>query len=59
MFPEKFNVSIIPCAGGPYRHEVLETPMQTRKKAVTWTGEHRSLDVNQEILYVASHYHCG
>nr|XP_040021909.1 uncharacterized protein C7orf31 homolog isoform X3 [Gasterosteus aculeatus aculeatus] len=30
--------------GGPYRHEVLETPMQTRKKAVTWTGEHRSLD---------------
>uniref|UniRef100_A0A8C2XB57 Uncharacterized protein n=1 Tax=Cyclopterus lumpus TaxID=8103 RepID=A0A8C2XB57_CYCLU len=30
--------------GGPYRHEVLETPMKNRKKAVTWTGEHGFLD---------------
>ncbi|XP_075965790.1 sperm-associated microtubule inner protein 4 [Anarhichas minor] len=30
--------------GGPYRHEVLETPMKTRKKAVMWTGEHGFLD---------------
>ncbi|XP_062421604.1 sperm-associated microtubule inner protein 4 isoform X2 [Pungitius pungitius] len=34
--------------GGPYRHEVLETPMKTRTKAVTWTGEHRSLDPLKE-----------
>nr|XP_020468478.1 uncharacterized protein C7orf31 homolog isoform X2 [Monopterus albus] len=26
--------------GGPYRHEILETPMKTRKKAVMWPGEH-------------------
>ncbi|XP_068425820.1 sperm-associated microtubule inner protein 4 [Clinocottus analis] len=29
--------------GGPYRHEVLETP-KNRKKGVTWTGEHGFLD---------------
>ncbi|XP_039661234.1 uncharacterized protein C7orf31 [Perca fluviatilis] len=30
--------------GGPYRHEVLETTMNTRKKAVMWTGEHGFCD---------------
>ncbi|XP_042345492.1 uncharacterized protein C7orf31 homolog [Plectropomus leopardus] len=30
--------------GSPYRHEVLRTPMKTRKKAVMWTGEHGFLD---------------
>ncbi|XP_034729399.1 uncharacterized protein C7orf31-like [Etheostoma cragini] len=26
--------------GSPYRHEVLETTMNTKNKAVMWTGEH-------------------
>nr|XP_019948395.1 PREDICTED: uncharacterized protein C7orf31 homolog isoform X1 [Paralichthys olivaceus] len=30
--------------GGPYRHEILETPIKTRQKAVTWTGEHSFWD---------------
>uniref|UniRef100_A0A4W6DKH3 Uncharacterized protein n=1 Tax=Lates calcarifer TaxID=8187 RepID=A0A4W6DKH3_LATCA len=30
--------------GGPYRHEILETPIKTRKKAVTWSGDHIFLD---------------
>ncbi|KAM7383591.1 hypothetical protein PAMP_003230 [Pampus punctatissimus] len=30
--------------GGPYRHEILETPTRTRKKAVIWTGEHGFLN---------------
>ncbi|XP_044063396.1 uncharacterized protein C7orf31 homolog isoform X3 [Siniperca chuatsi] len=30
--------------GSPYRHEILETPIKTRKKAVTWTREHSFLD---------------
>ncbi|KAM8868954.1 sperm-associated microtubule inner protein 4 isoform 1-T3 [Spinachia spinachia] len=35
--------------GGPYRHEVLERPIKTSKKAVTWTGEHRSLDQTKPL----------
>nr|XP_033496962.1 uncharacterized protein C7orf31 homolog [Epinephelus lanceolatus] len=30
--------------GSPYRHEVLRTPMKTRKKAVMWPGEHGFFD---------------
>uniref|UniRef100_A0A672ZCH2 Uncharacterized protein n=1 Tax=Sphaeramia orbicularis TaxID=375764 RepID=A0A672ZCH2_9TELE len=30
--------------GGPYRREVLETPVRTQKKAVTFSGEHGFLD---------------
>ncbi|XP_074508546.1 sperm-associated microtubule inner protein 4 [Sebastes fasciatus] len=30
--------------GSAYRHEVLDTSMKTRKKAVTWSGEHGFLD---------------
>ncbi|XP_031155610.1 uncharacterized protein C7orf31 [Sander lucioperca] len=30
--------------GSPYRHEVLETTINTRKKAVMWTGEHGFCD---------------
>ncbi|XP_030606763.1 uncharacterized protein C7orf31 homolog [Archocentrus centrarchus] len=30
--------------GGPYRHEILETPLKTRKKALMWTGEHGFFD---------------
>ncbi|KAM9852126.1 sperm-associated microtubule inner protein 4 [Aulostomus maculatus] len=30
--------------GGPYRHEIIATPMRTRRKAVTWAGEHGFLD---------------
>lgn len=45
MFPERLKTSLLPCTGAPYRHEVLETPMATRTKAVTWTGENRFLDV--------------
>ncbi|XP_036929469.1 uncharacterized protein C7orf31-like [Acanthopagrus latus] len=35
--------------GAPYRHEVLETPMATRTKAVTWTGENRFLDQTKPL----------
>lgn len=42
-------VSILPCTGGPYRHEITETPMKARKKAVTWPGEHGFLDVSHTI----------
>ncbi|KAE8288710.1 putative protein C7orf31-like protein TISP74 [Larimichthys crocea] len=35
--------------GSPYRHEVLETPMKTRKKAVTWSGEHGFLDHSKPL----------
>ena len=45
MFPERLKTSLLPCTGAPYRHEVLETPMATRTKAVTWTGENGFLDV--------------
>uniref|UniRef100_A0A7N6C1V0 Uncharacterized protein n=1 Tax=Anabas testudineus TaxID=64144 RepID=A0A7N6C1V0_ANATE len=34
--------------GGPYRHEITETPMKARKKAVTWPGEHGFLDPLKE-----------
>uniref|UniRef100_A0A8C9X1S7 Uncharacterized protein n=1 Tax=Sander lucioperca TaxID=283035 RepID=A0A8C9X1S7_SANLU len=37
-------MSLFPCAGSPYRHEVLETTINTRKKAVMWTGEHGFCD---------------
>ncbi|XP_020326046.1 uncharacterized protein spmip4 isoform X4 [Oncorhynchus kisutch] len=30
--------------GGPYRHEVLEAPMTTRKKTISWPGQHGFLD---------------
>ncbi|XP_028326286.1 uncharacterized protein C7orf31 [Gouania willdenowi] len=30
--------------GGPYRHEIIESPMKTRKTAIRWTGTHGSLD---------------
>ncbi|XP_060937803.1 sperm-associated microtubule inner protein 4 [Limanda limanda] len=30
--------------GGPYRHEILETPIKTKQKAVRWTGEHSFRD---------------
>ncbi|KAL0985454.1 hypothetical protein UPYG_G00157090 [Umbra pygmaea] len=30
--------------GSPYRHEALEAPMATRKKAITWPGQHGFLD---------------
>ncbi|KAK6327069.1 hypothetical protein J4Q44_G00027140 [Coregonus suidteri] len=30
--------------GGPHRHEVLETPMTTRKKTISWPGHHGFLD---------------
>ncbi|XP_053182982.1 uncharacterized protein C7orf31-like [Scomber japonicus] len=30
--------------GGPYRHEILESPNRTRKTAVLWTGEHGFLN---------------
>lgn len=46
MLPQKCNMSLFPCTGGPYRHEVLEKPMTNMKKAVRWTGEHGFLDVN-------------
>ncbi|XP_068995624.1 sperm-associated microtubule inner protein 4 [Embiotoca jacksoni] len=36
--------------GGPYRHEVLETPVKTRKKAVRWTGDHGFLDQHVKPL---------
>lgn len=48
MFPESLKMFL--CIDSPYRHEVLETPMKTRKKAVTWSGEHGFLDVSNEIL---------
>ncbi|KAI3360465.1 hypothetical protein L3Q82_002359 [Scortum barcoo] len=43
--------------GGPYRHEILETPMKTRKKGIMWTGEHglldhaKSLKGEKEVFY--------
>ncbi len=54
MFPERFKMPLCPCTGSPYRHEILETPMKTRKKAVMWTGEHGFLDVSNEIQYKAT-----
>ncbi|CAB1446384.1 unnamed protein product, partial [Pleuronectes platessa] len=30
--------------GGPYRHEILETPVKTKQKAVRWKGEHSFWD---------------
>eukprot|EP00064_Thunnus_orientalis_P001756 superscaffoldBa00000121_g1759 len=30
--------------GGPYRHEILETPNRIRRKAAVWTGEHGFLN---------------
>ncbi|KAM4735252.1 sperm-associated microtubule inner protein 4 [Anableps anableps] len=30
--------------GGPYRHEILETPFKTKKVAVSWTGENGFFD---------------
>lgn len=46
MFPERLKMSLLPCTGAPYRHEVLDTPMATRTKAATWNGEHGFLDVS-------------
>ncbi|KAG8010124.1 protein C7orf31-like protein, partial [Nibea albiflora] len=37
------------CIGSPYRHEVLETPLKTRKKAVTWSGDHGFLDHSKPL----------
>uniref|UniRef100_A0A3B5A5J7 Uncharacterized protein n=1 Tax=Stegastes partitus TaxID=144197 RepID=A0A3B5A5J7_9TELE len=34
--------------GAPYRHEIIETPVKTKKKAVTWTGEHGFYDVSRK-----------
>uniref|UniRef100_A0A3Q0SJ73 Uncharacterized protein n=1 Tax=Amphilophus citrinellus TaxID=61819 RepID=A0A3Q0SJ73_AMPCI len=39
---------LFPCLGGPYRHEILEAPLKTRKKALMWTGEHVFIEVNQK-----------
>uniref|UniRef100_A0A3Q3M2E9 Chromosome 16 C7orf31 homolog n=1 Tax=Mastacembelus armatus TaxID=205130 RepID=A0A3Q3M2E9_9TELE len=38
--------------GGPYRHEMIETPMKTRKKAALWSGEHGFLDVSNKTYGV-------
>ncbi|KAM4581027.1 sperm-associated microtubule inner protein 4 [Odontesthes bonariensis] len=35
--------------GGPYRHEILEAPVKTRKKAVMWTGENGFLDQTKPL----------
>ncbi|XP_033181511.1 uncharacterized protein C7orf31 homolog isoform X2 [Mastacembelus armatus] len=35
--------------GGPYRHEMIETPMKTRKKAALWSGEHGFLDHSKPL----------
>uniref|UniRef100_A0A3P9MVR3 Uncharacterized protein n=1 Tax=Poecilia reticulata TaxID=8081 RepID=A0A3P9MVR3_POERE len=40
--------------GGPYRHEILENPVKSRKMAVSWTGENGFLDVREtQIFYPA------
>ncbi|KAM4600949.1 sperm-associated microtubule inner protein 4 [Polymixia lowei] len=36
-------------AGGPYRHEILKSPVTARKKAVVWTGEHGFLDHTKPV----------
>ncbi|XP_070690788.1 sperm-associated microtubule inner protein 4 [Pempheris klunzingeri] len=36
--------------GGPYRHELLDSPMKTRKKAVMWAGEHSFLDHSKPLM---------
>ncbi|KAL3060348.1 hypothetical protein OYC64_014831 [Pagothenia borchgrevinki] len=35
--------------GSSYRHEILETPIRTTKKAVMWTGEHGFLDHSKPL----------
>ncbi|XP_008289284.1 uncharacterized protein C7orf31 [Stegastes partitus] len=35
--------------GAPYRHEIIETPVKTKKKAVTWTGEHGFYDKTKPL----------
>ncbi|KAK5612769.1 hypothetical protein CRENBAI_007476 [Crenichthys baileyi] len=45
--------------GGPYRHEVLENPVKTRKMAVSWTGENgflnhpKPIEGEKQIFYPA------
>uniref|UniRef100_UPI0037E76A9B sperm-associated microtubule inner protein 4 n=1 Tax=Semicossyphus pulcher TaxID=241346 RepID=UPI0037E76A9B len=36
--------------GSPYRHEILASPMKTKKKAVMWTGEHGFLDHTKPLF---------
>ncbi|KAM9352907.1 sperm-associated microtubule inner protein 4 [Symphorus nematophorus] len=36
--------------GSPYRHETLNSPMKTMKKAVMWTGEHGFLDQTKPLM---------
>lgn len=43
-----FKDSLFSCAGGPFRHEILETPIKTRK-ALSWTGQHGFWDVSNKI----------
>ncbi|XP_054904085.1 uncharacterized protein C7orf31 [Poeciliopsis prolifica] len=35
--------------GGPYRHEILENPVKSRKKAISWTGENGFLDHSRPV----------
>ncbi|XP_014859822.1 PREDICTED: uncharacterized protein C7orf31 homolog [Poecilia mexicana] len=35
--------------GGPYRHEILENPVKSRKMAVSWTGENGFLDHSKPV----------
>uniref|UniRef100_A0A3Q2QRK9 Uncharacterized protein n=1 Tax=Fundulus heteroclitus TaxID=8078 RepID=A0A3Q2QRK9_FUNHE len=39
--------------GGPYRHEILETPGKNREMAVSWTGQNGFLDGEKQIFYPA------
>ncbi|KAM9403675.1 uncharacterized protein spmip4 isoform 2-T3 [Salvelinus alpinus] len=38
------EVTVLRKTKGPYRHEVLEAPMTTRKKTISWPGQHGFLD---------------
>uniref|UniRef100_A0A3Q1C411 Uncharacterized protein n=3 Tax=Amphiprion ocellaris TaxID=80972 RepID=A0A3Q1C411_AMPOC len=35
--------------GAPYRHEIIETPVKTKKKTVSWTGEHGFYDKTKPL----------
>uniref|UniRef100_A0A3P8SQK0 Uncharacterized protein n=1 Tax=Amphiprion percula TaxID=161767 RepID=A0A3P8SQK0_AMPPE len=35
--------------GAPYRHEIIETPVKTKKKTVSWTGEHGFYDTTKPL----------